>query len=194
MDDQASKNEEQERPVGESFIFKLGLADALRLTMFGVLIAVANDVLRMPLHLPGHTSLWWFGILVLGRGLIPKFGAGTIIGAVSGTLASVLGLAEGGPHAFFIYFIPGLLLDFIAPLFFNKLENPFVGILCGALTSLTKMAINMVIGALLHLPMGFMAVGLGIASISHTVFGAIGGLIAAGLIKRLRPRLTNWND
>lgn len=192
MDDSVKKEEKKAVFVSDKFIFKLGLADVLRLTMFGTLIAIANDILRMPLHLPGHTSIWWMGILVLGRGLIPKFGAGIIIGAVSGVLAGVLGLGGEGMLVFFKYFVPGLLLDFIAPVFINKLENPFVGIICGALTSLSKLAMNLALGVLLQLPMGFLAVGLGGTSLTHITFGAVGGLIASILIKRLKPRLANW--
>jgi len=179
-------------PVAEKFIFRLGLADVLRLTMFGTLISITKDITRLPLHLPGHTSIYWMGILVLGKGLIPKFGAGMIMGAVSGVLAVLLGLGKEGVFVFFKYFVPGLLIDFLAPVFYNKLENPFVGAVCGTLTSLSKLVANLVLGILLKMPMGFIALGLGFAASSHVLFGAAGGLIAAVLIKRLRPRLSTW--
>lgn len=188
-----AKNEEKNPvSISEKFIFRLGLADVLRLTMFGTLISITKDITRIPLHLPGHTSIYWMGILVLGKGLIPKFGAGMIMGAVSGILAVLLGLGKEGVFVFFKYFVPGLLLDFLSPLFYNKLENPLVGAICGTLTSLSKLLVNLVLGILLKFPMGFLALGLGFASVSHTLFGAAGGLIASVLIKRLRPRLSSW--
>ncbi len=188
-----AKNEEKNPvSISEKFIFRLGLADVLRLTMFGTLISITKDITRIPLHLPGHTSIYWMGILVLGKGLIPKFGAGMIMGAVSGILAVLLGLGKEGVFVFFKYFVPGLLLDFLSPLFYNKLENPLVGAICGTLTSLSKLLVNLVLGILLKFPMGFIALGLGFASVSHTLFGAAGGLIASVLIKRLRPRLSSW--
>lgn len=179
--------------VSGKFLFRLGLADVIRFTMFGAMVAVSNDVTRLPMQLPGHTSIWWMGILVLGKGLIPKFGGGIIMGAVSGVLAVLLGLGKEGIFIFFKYFIPGFLLDLIAPLFFNRLNNGFVGIICGALASLSKLGISLVLGVLLDLPMGFMAVGLGYSSVTHIVFGAIGGLLAALLIQRLKPRLASWD-
>lgn len=185
--------EQEEKPTKEGLIFKLKLAEILRLTMFGTLIAILNDITRLPLHLPGHTSIFWMGILVLGWGLIPKFGAGMIMGIVSGVLASFLGLGKEGVFVFFKYFAPGLLLDFIVPIFMCKLEYPVVGAICGALASLAKMVINLVLGMALKLPMVFLALGLGFTSISHAVFGAAGGAIAAFLIKRLKPRLANWD-
>ncbi|MDF9409516.1 MULTISPECIES: hypothetical protein [Pelotomaculum] len=192
MEDTAKKYQEEKAPVAEKFIFRLGLADVLRLTMFGTLISITKDITRLPLHLPGHTSIYWMGILVLGKGLIPKFGAGIIMGIVSGALAVLLGLGKEGVFVFFKYFVPGLLIDFLAPVFYNKLENPFVGAICGTLTSLSKLVANLVLGILLKMPMGFIALGLGFASASHVLFGAAGGLIAAVLIKRLRPRLSTW--
>lgn len=176
----------------EKFIFNLNLADVFRLSMFGTLIAITKDIARVPLHLPGHTSIYWMGILVLGKGLIRKFGAGIIMGLVSGILAVQLGLGKEGVFVFFKYFIPGLLIDFLAPFFNHKLDSPIIGVICGVLTSLSKMLVNLVLGVLLKLPLVFLTLGLGLTSISHIIFGAAGGLIAVFLIKRLRPRLSNW--
>ncbi|MDR9756091.1 MAG: hypothetical protein RJR35_04985 [Thermoanaerobacterales bacterium] len=110
---------------------------------------------------------------------------------VMGELGDEWGWVEG-VFVFFKYFIPGLVLDLIAPLFFYKLEKPVVGAICGALISLSKMLVNLALGLLLKLPMVFLTLGLGFTSISHTLFGAAGGAIAAFLIKRLKPRLTTW--
>lgn len=179
--------------IREHFMFKLGLADVLRLTMFGTMVSVIHDVTRLPLQLPGHTSVHWMGILVLGKGLIPKFGAGIIMGIVSGILAVLLGLGKEGVFVFFKYFVPGLLLDLLAIFFFYRLENVFVGAICGALTSLSKLAASLALGILLDLPQGFLALGLGYTSMTHMVFGAVGGILAAVLIKRLKPRLITWD-
>jgi hypothetical protein len=90
------KSSGPENPA-DSFIFKIGLADVIRLTMFGTLISVSRFVFQMPIGVPGHTSVYWMGLLMLGKGLIPRFGAGTIMGIVSGILAIVFGLGKEGP-------------------------------------------------------------------------------------------------
>jgi hypothetical protein len=188
------KNEnDRNQPVTGQYIFKLNLADILRSTMFGTLIALIQDITRLPLSLPGHTSIFWMGILVLGKGLIPKFGVGTIMGIVSGILAVSLGLGKEGVFVFFKYFVPGLLVDILAPAFNYKLDRPLVGIICGILTSLSKMSVNFVLGILLKLPLVFLTIGLGLTAVSHVIFGAAGGFIATILIKRLKPRLTSWD-
>ncbi len=160
--------------------------------MFGTLIAIANNILRMPLHMPGHTSIWWMGILVLGKGLIPKKGAGITMGIVSGMVVVLLG-DKDGVIVFFKYLMPGIMLDLISPLFYNKLESPIIGAICGALASVAKMIANVALGMALNLPMVFLTLGLGFTAISHVIYGAIGGVLATILIKRLKPRLLNWD-
>jgi hypothetical protein len=178
--------------LNDKFLFRLNLADTLRLTMFGTIIAVTNDVLRLPLHMPGHTSIWWMGILLVGKGLIRKFGSGTVMGIVSGILAAALGLGSQGVLVFFKYLIPGVLLDFLSPFFANKIENPVIGGICGAFASLSKMAVNIILGAILKVPTIFLTLGIGFTAVSHVLYGAAGGVLATFVVKRLRPRLLNW--
>lgn len=190
LDNHKISDKDEKNITGEErFIFRLSLADIMRLTMLGTLIAISKDIFRIPLHLPGHTSIYWMGILVLGKGLIPKFGSGMIMGIVSGILAVIMGLGKEGVFVFFKYFVPGLFLDFLAILFLNRFESMGVSAVCGALISLSKMLVNLILGILLKLPMVFLTIGLGLTSLSHVFFGAIGGGIAAFLIKRLKPRL-----
>jgi len=177
----------------DQYIFKLSLGDILRSTMFGTIIILINDITRLPLSLPGHSSIFWMGVLVLGKGLLPRFGSGIIMGIVSGILAVLLGLGKEGFFVFFKYFTPGLLIDFLAPMFYNKMDRPLVGIICGILISLSKMVVNVALGILLKLPMVFLTIGLGFTSVSHVIFGAAGGLIATIMIKRLKPRLSSWD-
>lgn len=179
----------------DSFIFNIGLADVIRLTMFGTLISVSRFVFQMPIGVPGHTSVYWMGLLMLGKGLIPKFGAGTIMGIVSGILAIVFGLGKEGPLMAFKCIIPGVLLDILAFLFFNKLESIWVGVIIGALISWSKLLTSIVLGIILDIPMVFLAMGFGYATLLHVVFGAAGGVLAAVLIKRLKPRLSaSWQN
>jgi hypothetical protein len=179
--------------TGKPYMFKLSLTDLLRSTMFGTITAVTNDITRMPLKMPGHTSIWWMGILLLGKGVVGKFGSGIIMGLVSGILAVILGLGNEGVFVFFKYFMPGLLIDLLALFFRNKLDSVVVGGICGALMSLSKMIADIVVGMLINIPLLFLVSGLGFVSISHTIYGAIGGVLAAILIKRLKPRLSNWD-
>lgn len=175
------------------YMFKLGLSDVLRATMFGTIIAVTTDILRLPLHMAGHSSVYWMGILIIGKGLIKKFGSGITMGIVSGILAVVLGMGKEGVFVFFKYFIPGLLIDFLVPFFRYRLEKIGVAAVCGALASLSKLAVDIILGIMLNVPMLFLTLGLGYAAAAHALYGTIGGVLAAIIIKRLKPRLSNWD-
>lgn len=172
----------------------MSLGDLLRATMFGTLVSVANYAMRIPMELPGHTCIWWMGILLVGRGTIRKFGAGIIMGFVSGILAVALGLGSEGLFVFLKYFIPGLVLDIVAPVYHDKLESVFVGGLLGAIISLSKMAANFAVGFLTNVPMLFLTLGLGYTAVCHAIFGAVGGVLSAIILKRLKPRLKNLSE
>ncbi len=182
-------NADIKNPV-DNFIFNIGLADVIRLTMFGTLISVSRFVFQLPIGIPGHTSVYWMGLLILGKGLIPKFGSGTIMGIVSGILAIIFGLGKEGPLLAFKCIVPGMLLDILAILFLQKLESIWVGIIIGALISWSKLLTSIALGVILDIPMVFLAIGFGYATLLHVIFGAAGGVLAAVLIKRLKPRLS----
>lgn len=149
-----------EAPV-DNFIFNIGLADVIRLSMFGTLISVSRFLLMLPIGIPGHTSIYWMGLLVLGKGLIPKFGSGTIMGIVSGLLAIVFGLGKEGPLLAFKCIVPGMLLDVLAIFFLYKLGSIWVGAIIGALISFSKLLASMALGVILQMPMVFLAMGFG---------------------------------
>lgn len=182
---------EQAVEPGDNFMMRMNLADVLRLSMFGTLIGVTNFLLKLPIGIPGHTSVYWMGLLVLGKGLFPKPGAGTIMGIVSGILGVVFGLGKEGPLLAFKFIVPGVLLDILALLFLYQLASVWVGGICGALISLSKLLASIVLGVILHVPMVFLTMGFGYASLLHVVFGAIGGILASILIKRLKPRMAH---
>ena len=171
----------------------LSFPDVMRSTMLGTLVAICNDIFRLPLRIPGHTSLYWMGILVLGKGLIPRFGSGILMGIISGVLAVLLGLGKEGVFVFFKYFTPGLMLDVLAFLFMNRFDKVSVCVVTGTLISLAKLLANIALGVVLKMPLVFLTLGIGYSAVTHTVFGALGGFLAAILIKRLKPRLTSWD-
>lgn len=74
----------------------------------------------------------------------------------------------------------------------NKINNPIVGGICGAFASLSKMAINIILGVLLKVPMIFLTLGIGVTAVSHVLYGMLGGILAAFIVRRLKPRLANW--
>lgn len=182
------------RTAGKSFLARMSLGEMIRATMFGTLTAVANDVLHIPLHVPGHTSTWWMGILIVGKGINKKFGSGIIMGIISGMLAVFMGMGHEGFLAFFTYLIPGLMLDLLALLFRGKAHTVMLSGCIGAIMSVSKLAANLAIGMLIQAPMFFLTIGLGLTAVFHALFGLIGGVLAAIILKRLEPRLKSLSS
>lgn len=157
--------------------------------MFGTLISVCNLVVRLPIRVPGHSSIYWMAILIVGKGLVPEFGSGLIMGVVSGFLGVIFGLGHEGPLLALKFIVPGVFLDLLSIIFFNQLESIPVAAIIGALISISKLMANMLLGMILNIPMVFLYMGFGVAMALHAVFGALGGVLAALILKRLKHRI-----
>ena len=179
----------QDNSLPDKFMMRMDLADILRLSMLGTLVTLSTVLFRLPIGLPGHSSVYWMGLLILGKGLLPGMGSGAVMGLVSGVLAVMFGMGKGGLLVFFKYFAPGLVLDIVSILFMYRFNSIIVCGIIGAIISISKLLADLALGFLFHLPMGFIKAGLIYASVLHLVFGFIGGIAAWALIKRLKPRI-----
>lgn len=161
------------------------LYDTAVLSLMGALIFVLKTALKMPLHIPGHSGIFWVIPIVVGVGIVKKAGAGTYIGLVAGILSSFFGM--GGFHFFdiFKYLIFGVTADIFAIMFAGHLDRPIVGFIIGATGNLSKMLVNYYIHTFLGVPATFIIIGLGFSSFSHFLFGGVGGIVAAIILHRL---------
>lgn len=179
-----------------SYFLRFGLRDAIVLAMLGALIVAAKLAIRLPIKLPGHSTIFWMFFLVLGKGLVPRMGSGTIMGLFSGILAALTGMGKQGVFVIVKFVVPGVALDLVTvPLFAlvpakRLLSNPWIGALLGTLTNLTKFAANVGLGLLLDMPLESMGPLIWVAVGAHVVFGGLGGLaasLALGRVQRLLP-------
>lgn len=168
---------------------RLTTRELVSLALIAALIVGAKITLNMPLHIPGHSGLFWMAFLVIGRGLVRKPGAGTLLGLVSGLLAVIAVGGHEGPLLWVKYLAPGAVMDVVAYVSGERLDSPVIAFLAGALGNIAKLSASLIISVLLGIPAGYLAVGLGLAATTHVVFGAIGGWLGAivlGGLKRLR--------
>jgi len=160
------------------FIFTLTLAEALLVTLFGVMTAITSAVVRLPLHIPGHTGLLFMFMLTLSCIIVRKFGAGTLAGFIAGFVVVLVAPGTKGFFAVFDFMLPGLFLDAFIFLFPGMADRWYsMGLLAGT-AHLTKLLSTYIVGTLLHLPLGFLFIGLGMALLFHFLFGFGGGVIA----------------
>jgi len=155
------------------------------LSLCAALIVVLNTMLSVPLKVPGHTGIYWVVPVIIGVGIVKKPGAGTFIGFISGILASLFGMNTLHILNLFIYLALGVTIDLTGLLLFYRLDNLAAGFIAGAAGNLAKMVVNYSLQTFLGIPAVFIMIGIGLASVSHFIFGGIGGIIAALVLNRL---------
>lgn len=156
------------------------------LALLAALIAVSKAVVNLPLHVPGHSGATWMAILLVGRALVRKPGAGTLLGFVSGILAVLIVGGKEGLLVWVKYLAPGMVMDLGGFLSGERLDHPLAGLLAGAAANAAKLTASLIVSLMLGIPAGYLAVGLGIAATTHIAFGALGGWLGSLVVRTLR--------
>lgn len=172
------------RSRGSSRLFST--QDLVVLALFAALIALSKAVLRVPIHVPGHTGITWMAILLVGRALVRRRWAGTMLGLVSGIIAVALVGGREGLLLWVKYLTPGMVMDLAAFLSAERLGNPIVGAIAGAVANTAKLVTSLIVSLALGIPTGYIALGLGLSATTHVVFGALGGWLGATVFALLQ--------
>lgn len=176
--------------MGRRFLEKFTMFDLMVITMMAVLgVAIKPVVVPLahiitgPLYVPGGVVAGGFYMLwiVLGRGLVGKNGAGTLIGLVQAILVIVLGIfGTHGAVSIITYVAPGLAVDLIYLVVRSGVNTPLGGFLGGVAANVTgTYLVNLTFFRLPWLPL---VLGISAAALS----GGLGGLIAYSLNKQLK--------
>lgn len=160
--------------------------DLVVLALFAALVALSKVVLRMPLHVPGHSGITWMAILLVGRGLVRCLWAGTVLGFVSGIIAVAVVGGREGLLLWLKYLAPGAMMDLAALMSREHLGHPFVGAVAGAIANAAKLVTSLLVSLALGVPTGYLALGLGLSATTHVVFGALGGWLGTLVLRLLR--------
>lgn len=156
------------------------------IALVAVLVVVAKTVLRLPIKVPGHAGVLWIAALIVGRVAVRRPGAATLMGLVGGTLVAIVQPSEAG--LFFAvakYVIPGIILDVLAPLFGDRLDRIPFAMAAGAAAHAGKVVVDVVQAYAAGLRGPLLFAGLTWELMLHIAFGALGGLIAALLLRTL---------
>lgn len=147
------------------------------LTLFSALIVAAKIALRLPIQRPGHSGIFWMAIMIVATRVVPKKGAASFVGIVSGIMATFMGLGDfGSLNTLISYSAIGIGVD-LALLLLGNPENLVVATLAGIIGHFAKFLVKWAFGAITGAPLGFVALGLARSIISYLVFGALGGLL-----------------
>ena len=156
------------------------------LALFAALIVVAKIALRLPLQMPGHSGIFWMAIVIVAAGVVPKWGAASLVGLTSGIMAAFLGLGDfGALDTLLSYTAVGVTTD-LALLLLRNPENLVAATLAGALGHMGKFLVKWAIAGMAGAPAGFVALGLARSLMGYIIFGAVGGLLGALTLVALR--------
>jgi hypothetical protein len=160
--------------------------ELILLALFAALVVAAKVILRFPIRLPGHSGLFWMALVVVAMGIVPKLGAGSLVGVTSGLLAAFLGLGDfGALDTFLSYAFLGIVADLTGH-FLGGVSQPAAAILAGGCGAVAKTLIKALLAWLLKLPAGFIAFGLLYSFLANLAFGLAGGFLGWLVLKALR--------
>jgi hypothetical protein len=169
-----------------TYLWSLTLRDLLLLVLVADLAMLAKAFLRTPIHVPGHSGLLWVSLFIVGRGLVDKPGAGLVLGGVAGVVATFLGMGKSGPFEWTKYAAAGALLELLVLFLPGPLTSVWKAAIVGAVAHLGKLAAMLIVALALQLPAGFIVLGLALSATTHVLFGALGGVVGALLLRELR--------
>jgi len=163
----------------------LPVRDQMIVALVSALIVAGKMFIKSPIRVPGHSGFFWMALIIIGVAVIRRPGAGTMIGIVSGLLATMLTPGRLGILAGVKYFVPGVVVDALYLAFGGRFDRVYVAVVVAATANVAKLAANYIAGVVLGIPAGYLALGLGVASTTHVLFGALGGAAAAVVLQRL---------
>jgi len=162
------------------------LRDIATIALMAVFVLIAKTVLRVPIKVSGHGGVLWIAVLIVGRAVVRRPGAATLMGLVGGVLIALLQPSDAGMlFSVAKYVLPGIVLDVLGPLFSDRFDRFGPAILAGATAHASKVAVDMVQGYAAGLRGSVLVAGLTVQLTLHILFGALGGVLAALILRTL---------
>ena len=137
----------------------------------GAAALVLDQVVKLPLQIPGKNGVLWIGGLVLAR-LVSRNGLGASAAGVGGMLAA----SSSDPIAGLEIAVAGLVLD--VALVLARTDRWLALALLGAACNGVVLAIKLATGSA---PNAVAVRGIGFTILSYLLYGAIGGALASVL-------------
>jgi len=162
------------------------LFELLLLAMLAALIVVANFALRFPIRMPGHSGVVWMALLVTAATVVPKRGAATTAGCISGVLAAFVGIGDRGAlDTVLSYAAAGVGVD-LGMTVLGRRARVASCVVAGALGNLLKLATKVMLEVWIGIPTGFVLLGRLYPAATYTLFGLAGGYLGFLVVGALR--------
>lgn len=162
------------------------LRDALYLSFCAIFIVIAKAVLRLHLHVTGHSMVFTMFFMILARGCVQRKGAATFVGLIAGVMCLVFGMgAKSGPLVVLKFLLPGIVID-VAAILYPLLAQRYVAcIIVGAVAAGSRVIILGLIDWLVGMERELILQHMVLLSAMNMAFGAIGGAMVPPVARRL---------
>lgn len=169
------------------------LLQILGIVLFGALAAVGKKA-TMDLGIAGHSALLWLSVMVAGRALIQRDGAGFAIGLSTALWGMPAGFNNSLLHNIGLYGTTGLVLDLAARSSLLDLRHPLGAIVGGALAHMVKFGFILGKASISVTARRFVLMGVLQSATLHLFFGLVAGLAGFGIWSLFKPRMKRSNN
>lgn len=160
--------------------------ELLLLGMMAALVVIGNLALRLPIRMPGHSGIVWMALLVTARAIVPKVGAAATAGLLSGVIASLAGIGDKGAlDTVLSYTAAGVGVDAVAAAA-DPSRQAVACVIAGVVGNLSKLGVKVLLELWIGIPTGFVLVGRAFPTLTHALFGLVGGYLGFLVISALR--------
>jgi hypothetical protein len=165
---------------------RFSLREALILGFCATFIVLTRAALRLHLSLPGHSMFFLMFFLIMARGCVPKVGATTLVGLISGLVCLMLGMAKMGPLILANFVLPAIVVDVAGAVYPRLVASYLACLLVGMLAAASKNVSGMGIDLLMGMEKDVVLQHLVITTVSSAIFGALGSLLVPPVVRRLQ--------
>jgi hypothetical protein len=165
---------------------RFSLREALVLGFCATFIVLTRAALRLHLSLPGHSMFFLMFFLIMARGCVPKVGATTLVGLISGLVCLMLGMAKMGPLILANFVLPAVVVDLAGAIYPRLVTSYLACLVVGMLAAASKNVSAVGIDLLMGMEKAIILRHLVITTVSSAIFGALGALLVPPVVRRLQ--------
>ncbi len=166
--------------------WRFTLREALLLGFCATFVVLARASLRLHFSLPGHTMAVMMFFMLLARGAVPKHGAATLVGVVSGAVTVLLGMTKAPPLLATNFVLPALVVDAAAALFPRVAVSYGGAILTAIVASVGKGLSAAGLDLMLRVDEGIVLRHVALTTLAGLAFGAAGAALVPSVVRRLQ--------
>jgi hypothetical protein len=150
------------------------------------LLATLGKNASLSLGIPGSSAPLWLAPLILGRALVRRDGAGTLMGVSVALMGVPIGINNGLAHNLWLYGMTGLALDIVARLPKIHITVWWGAIICGAIAHMVKFGFIFSASFFSVTTKHFILLGVLQSAALHLGFGIAAGLVGWGVYRGIK--------